>query len=201
LAAGIPFRVTIMLGGNTGYFLMKETTVTIVVPAYKRMQYLRAALKSVVIDQTIPMVIAAVFRKSILEGAEYPRRIGGSYDYWLAYLAVKDGQACYYVPQRLTRYRAHQGSGTASRGVRNLRDNVYVCRKLLADTKLVPYRASIRNGLGILYGKMALYYFERRSFQRGRVLLNKAFSLLNHPKNILTLAANAVLVLCEKKFH
>jgi len=180
---------------------MKETTVTIVVPAYKRMQYLRAALKSVVIDQTIPMVIAAVFRKSILEGAEYPRRIGGSYDYWLAYLAVKDGQACYYVPQRLTRYRAHQGSGTASRGVRNLRDNVYVCRKLLADTKLVPYRASIRNGLGILYGKMALYYFERRSFQRGRVLLNKAFSLLNHPKNILTLAANAVLVLCEKKFH
>ena len=156
-------------------------------------------LKPAVVDLAIPMVMGAVFRKSILEGAVYPKRIGGSYDHWLAYLAVKDGGAVYYVPQRLSRYRVHGNSGTALRGVRNLRDAIYVRRKFLDDANLVPYRESIRNGLGVLYGKMALYYLSRHSFRRGRIFLKQAFSLMNRPKNMLALAVNAILSLGKRK--
>ena len=155
--------------------------------------------KPVVIDLTIPMGMGAVFRKSILDGAEYPKHIGGSYDHWLAYLAIKDGQACYYVPRRLTRYRVHGNSGTATRGVHNFRDAIYVRRKFLADTRLAPYRRSIRNGLGVLYGKMALYYLSRSSFWRGKIFLKQAFSLMNRPKNILALAINAARRMGKRK--
>jgi glycosyltransferase involved in cell wall biosynthesis len=154
-------------------------------------------IRPVVIDLVIPMVMAAVFRKSILEGAKYSPRVGGSYDYWLAYLAVKDGKAVYYVPQRLTRYRVHSQSGTMSRGVHNLWDSIYVRRITLAMPEVASYRREIRNGLGIFYGKIALFYLARRSFWRGRVFLKQAFSLLNRPKNILALVANSVMVLCK----
>lgn len=156
-------------------------------------------IKPVVVDLTIPMAMAAVFRKSILNGAEYSRRLGGSYDYWLAYLAVKDGKACYYVPQRLTRYRVHKNSGSVTRGMRNLHDTIYVWRKFLKIANLAPYQGSIRNGLGVFYGKIALYYLAHRSFWRGRIFLKEAFSLLNRPKNMIALAINIILVLCKKK--
>lgn len=156
-------------------------------------------IKPVVVDNIIPMVMAAVFRKSILQNAPYSRRIGGCYDHWLAYLAVKDGQACHYVPQRLTRYRVHAGSGTARSGMRNLRAAIYVRREFLRDANVAPYRSSIRNGLGVIYGKMALYYFSRHSLWRGRVLLKKAFSLLNRPKNILALVVNVMGDWCKRQ--
>jgi len=154
-------------------------------------------IRSAVVDMTIPMAMAAVFRKSILKNTELPRRIGGSYDYWFAYLAVKDGQACFYVPQRLTRYRVHANSGSNTRGVRNLRDAIYVRRKMFAAPVVAPYRRSLENELGVLYGKMALHFLSRRSFRRGRIFLGRAFSLLNRPKNMAALATNTIRVLCQ----
>ena len=154
-------------------------------------------IKQAVIDVAIPMAMAAVFRKSILDGAEYSRRLGGSYDYWLAWLAVRDGKACYYLPERLTRYRWHKSSGSALRGARNLRDSIYVQSRFLVIPELLPFRRRIKNGLGVFYGKMALYYLKRRSFWRGKVFLKKAFSMLNQPKNIAALGVNCILVLCK----
>jgi glycosyltransferase involved in cell wall biosynthesis len=154
-------------------------------------------LKQAIIDSTIPMVMAAVFRKSIREGAEFSPQVGGSYDYWLAYLAVRGGAAVYYVPRRLTRYRIHHQSGTNVRGMRNLRDSIYVRRQILAMPEMATYRGEMRNGTGIFYGKMALYYLARHSFRKGKVFLREAFSLLNRPKNIVALAVNAIVVLCK----
>ena len=156
-------------------------------------------LKLAVVDQAIPLVMAAIFRKSILKGVIYSKRIGGSYDHWLAYLAARDGQACYYLPQRMTRYRVHAGSATASRGVSNLRERIYVRHTFLRDNRLTVYGASLRNGLGVLYGKMALAYLSQGSFWRGKILFKRAFSLMNRPKNMLTLSINAVRVLGQRK--
>lgn len=156
-------------------------------------------LKSAVVNLSIPMVMGAVFRKSILQDAEYPRRIGGSYDLWLAYLAVKNGQACYYVPRSLTRYRDHDESGTSRRGIRNFQNAIYVRRRFFCDPKLAPWRAEIGHQLGTFYGKMALYYLSRRSWRRGKILLREAFSLMNRPKNKLALVINAVWSVIKPK--
>ena len=152
-------------------------------------------LKEAVLDQMVPMAMGAVFRKSILHGAEYPRRIGGSYDHWLAYLAFRDGSACYYIPQRLTRYRVHESSGSSTRGAHNLLDAIYVRRRVLDDPQLDACRTMIGNGMGVLYGKMALFYLSRDSFWRGRVFLREAFRLMNRPKNIVALVFNAMAAL------
>ena len=156
-------------------------------------------LKPAVVNLSIPMVMGAVFRKSILQDAEYPKRIGGSYDLWLAYLAVKNGQACYYVPRSLTRYRDHDESGTSQRGIRNFQNAIYVRRRFFRDARLAPWRAEISHQLGMFYGKMALYYLSRRSWRRGGILLRKAFSLMNRPKNKLALVINAVWSVIKPK--
>lgn len=153
-------------------------------------------IEPAVIGQTIPIVMAGVFRKSILQNAEYPKRIGLSYDHWLAYLSVKEGQAVYYIPERLTRYRVHNSSGTARGGTRYYRDAIYVRTRFLTDPRLAPSRFAIRNGLGVLYGKLALYYLVRNRNRRGLPFLRRAFRLLNHPKNIAALAVNAFLATC-----
>jgi len=152
-------------------------------------------IRPAVVDMTIPMAMAAIFRKSMLENAEIPHRIGGSYDYWLAYLAVKDGQACFYVPQRLTRYRVHENSGSNTRGMRNLHDAIYVRKKILSAPVVAPYRKNLENELGVFYGKMALQFLAHRSFRRGRIFLRRAFSLLNRPKSMAALVANTIRVL------
>lgn len=156
-------------------------------------------IRETVLDLAIPMVMAAVFRKSILDQAPFPKRVGGSYDHWLAYLAVMNGQPCYYVPRRLTRYRVHNGSGTAKGGVRNYRDTIYVRRRFVADSRLLPYRRELCHGLGVIYGKMALQFLGRRSYKRGRVFLWTAFGLMNRFKSRAALAANVAKVFLRPK--
>jgi glycosyltransferase involved in cell wall biosynthesis len=156
-------------------------------------------LKEVVIDLALPMGMAALFRKSILAGDDFPRRVRGGYDHWLSYLAVREGQACYYVPERLTRYRVHADSGTARGGVRNHRDALYVRSKFLQDPRLAAYRPGLRNALGVLYGKMALFYLERGSLRRAQIFLRQAFPLMNRPSNMLALMANALLALVRRR--
>jgi len=144
-------------------------------------------LEMAVVHESIPMAMGAVFRRSILDGADYPARIGGSYDLWLAYLAARNGQAAYYVPQRLTRYRVHTGSGTARSGARNLHHAIYVRTQLLHAPALAPWRKSISNSLGVFYGKLALILLNQKHFRRAWTLEKKAFTLMNRPKNFLGL--------------
>ena len=156
-------------------------------------------LMPAVVNLSIPMVMSAVFRKSILQDAEYPKRIGGSYDLWLSYLAVKDGQACYYVPRKLSWYRDHDDSGTSRRGIRNFRDAIYVRRRFLDDARLAPWRPEIRHQLGVFYGKMALHHLSQKSYHRGKIFLREAFALMNRPKNKLALAINAGLSVAKSR--
>jgi glycosyltransferase involved in cell wall biosynthesis len=146
-----------------------------------------------VVSQSIPMAMGAVFRTSILDQADYPPRVGGSYDTWLAYLAARTGMAAYYVPERLTRYRLHPGSGTARRGISNLREAVYMRTRLLRAPDLAPWRRTISNSLGVFYGKLALLLLEQKQFHRAWIMEKKAFSLMNQPKNFLGLIKNSLL--------
>jgi glycosyltransferase involved in cell wall biosynthesis len=154
-------------------------------------------LEMAVVRQTIPMAMASVFRKSILNQADYPPRIGGSYDHWLAYLAARDGLAAYYVPQRLTRYRVHVGSGSVQRGIKNFQDTIYVRSRFLHVAALAPWRKRISNDLGVCYGKLALLFLGQKRFRRAWIMGKRAFILMNRPKNFIGLIKNTVLGLCR----
>jgi glycosyltransferase involved in cell wall biosynthesis len=148
-------------------------------------------IEMAVVHQALPMAMAAVFRKSILDNAEFPRRIGGCYDHWLAYLATRDGGAVYYVPERLTRYRIHKGAGSYTRGVQNLRNAIYVRTRFANDPQLARYRRTMKNGVGVYYGKMALLLLAQGERRKARIVEKRAYSLLNRPRNILALLMNA----------
>jgi glycosyltransferase involved in cell wall biosynthesis len=154
-------------------------------------------LEMAVVHESIPMAMGAVFRKSILDRADYPPRIGGSYDHWLAYLAARDGLAAFYVPQRLTRYRLHSGAGTVLHGTKNSRDTIYVRSRFLRTPALAPWRSSLSNSLGVSYGKLALLFLDQKRFRRAWLMGKQAFTLMNRPKNQLGLLKNMVLGLCR----
>ena len=150
-------------------------------------------LEMATVRETIPAAMGSIFRKSILDGAEFPKQVGGCYDHWLAYLATRDGQAVYYHPGRLTRYRVHGGSGSTTRGILNLRNTIYVRDRFARDPRFAPWRRQLRNNLGVCYGKLALLLLERGQRRRAWPVERYAFSLMSRPKTILGLLKNTVL--------
>lgn len=150
-------------------------------------------LEMAVIHESLPMAMGAVFRKSILKNADYPSRIGGSYDHWLAYLTARNGQAAFYVPKRLSRYRIHSNSGSLQRGRRNLQDAIYVRTRFLKDPLLAAWHRSLSNNLGVYYGKLALVFLDGKDFRRAWIMEKRAAALINRPKNFLGLLKNSAL--------
>jgi glycosyltransferase involved in cell wall biosynthesis len=145
-----------------------------------------------VVYEAIPMSMASVFRKSILDRAPYPSGIGGCYDHWLSYLATRDNRAVFYVPQHLTRYRVHARSGTFQRGWRNLSNAIFVRGRFLKDPALAPYFREIANSQGVCYGKLALCLIDLKAYRRAWIVEKRAFSLLQHPKNVAGLLKNSL---------
>lgn len=65
--------------------------------------------------QTIPMAMGAVFRRNVLP-ADLPPDAGPSYDLWLTYLICRSRLGAFYVPERLSRWRTHENNLTSRAG-------------------------------------------------------------------------------------
>ena len=61
------------------------------------------------IELSIPVAQASVIRRCAIGWQDFPVEVGAAL-YWLGYLACRTGKACYYLPERLTRYRVHGDS-------------------------------------------------------------------------------------------
>ena len=140
-----------------------------------------------VMGHCIPMVMAAVFRRSILDGAPYPRRLGGVYDLWLSHLAVRTGGGAYYDPRRLTNYRIHSTRYTERGGSELFRASIYVNRCFLKMPEYAAYHSHVANDLGMVYGQFALHLARNRKWRRAWILERTAFRLMNRWKNRLGL--------------
>lgn len=57
-------------------------------------------------NQTIPMAMGSVFRRSALP-ALLPEDAGPAYDLWLSYLLCRTGGGAWYLSERLSAWRAH----------------------------------------------------------------------------------------------
>jgi glycosyltransferase involved in cell wall biosynthesis len=79
-------------------------------------------------------VAATVFRNGLIDWDDVPPEVAPPYELWMAYLACRNGGAAYYVPERLMRYRVHEG--TATRLTRLERAHVYCYDHWLADDRV-----------------------------------------------------------------
>jgi glycosyltransferase involved in cell wall biosynthesis len=102
----------------------------------------RPIYKMAIADKSLPMQVAAVFRRDRLGLSSFPAQAGTAYDLWLARQMARDGAGAWYEPARLAFNRQHPMSQTSARTLENARANVYLYRVFLADPELdvVPRR-------------------------------------------------------------
>lgn len=96
----------------------------------------------VLIDNGVPLAMAAVFRVDAIEWERVVSAVSGAYDYWISFLLAASGGKAWYVPQRLTRYRVHAAMETGRRAPDKQEHLVYIYRTLL-DTGTFPHRAAL----------------------------------------------------------
>ena len=80
--------------------------------------------------------ICGLFRRSRLDLGDLPLYVGGHADYWLAYLACRDGGAAWYNPMRLGFYREHGGNLTRSVTQPRLADRRRMYERMLGDDRV-----------------------------------------------------------------
>jgi glycosyltransferase involved in cell wall biosynthesis len=102
----------------------------------------------VLLRNGVPLAMASVFRKAALDTSRLVPDVAGAYDFWIACLLAASGQAFYYVPRRLTRYRVHPKMETAKRSPYKAESLVFVFRTLLETNRFPALRRHIRGRLG-----------------------------------------------------
>jgi hypothetical protein len=101
-----------------------------------------------VLEKTIPVAQASVIRRSVINWHDFPVETGSAWDHWLGYLACRTGMACYYLPERLTRYRVHAHAVTATPSADGAAGMILMYARLLAMPELAHLRSDIERRCG-----------------------------------------------------
>ena len=105
-------------------------------------------LASAILDKSVPGMFA-VFRRSAIDLEDFSDEVSSGYDYWLSYLAVRNGSPIYYSPLRLTFYRVHDGNQTASftrpiEALRSYRYREFMLTRFFNDSRLARLHIELR---------------------------------------------------------
>jgi hypothetical protein len=92
-----------------------------------------------VVQQTIPLAMGAVFRRAAIE---LPN-VGPAYDLWLTYALCRGGGAAYYLPERLTAWRVHVAQLTSTGNEAWAAGGIVCWRAMLGDLLFQPYRRTV----------------------------------------------------------
>lgn len=113
---------------------------------------------------SIPLAMASVFRKSAVDWTLYSRNVGGAYDYFLSYCLLRSGGEVFYVPERLTEYRVHDGSASAKFKLTHCLGSAYVNGLILRDPRFASISLEIRPKCVSLERHLARLCFRQRKF-------------------------------------
>ncbi len=93
---------------------------------------------------SIPLAMAAVFRKSKVDWARYTSRVEGAYDSYIAYSLIRSHGKVIYVPERLTEYRTHSRGASAEFHRHTTEGLAHVHCLMLHDPAYKSIRSEIR---------------------------------------------------------
>ena len=112
---------------------------------------------------SIPLAMAAVFRKSKVDWNLYSKRVEGAYDSYIAYSLLRGKGKVVYVPERLTEYRDHLGGANAEFHLDTTEGLAYVHGLILEDPAFASIAKEIRRtylGLEKHLTKLSLLRFD-----------------------------------------
>jgi glycosyltransferase involved in cell wall biosynthesis len=104
---------------------------------------------SLVVAQTLPIAMGAVFRKSVAD--DLPDEAGPAYDLWFGYALARTGQAAQYIPERLSHWRVHSQSLSAGQGLAWSEGCAFCWRAMAADPAFAAVRRAARRKLSRAY--------------------------------------------------
>lgn len=84
-------------------------------------------------DNAIPLAMGSVFRKSAVDWGMYSEQAGGAYDFFISYCLLRSGCEAVYINERLTEYRVHDASASATRALKNACERYYVHYAVMQD--------------------------------------------------------------------
>lgn len=125
------------------------------------------------IDKSIPLSMAAVMRRSAIDWSDIPN-LPSCYDFWLMYLVSRDGQAGYYLPERLTRYRVHASSETATGRMRGDQGYLMCCERILEDERVADIWPELRVEYARACADLGVTLVRRGSIEEGRPYLRRS---------------------------
>ena len=141
------------------------------------------------VDKSIPVAQASVIRRGAIDWRDFPAEVGSAYDQWLGYLACKTGKACYYLPERLTRYRAYDGSSTATGSDNGSLGLIFLYSRLIAMPELAGLRGDLKRKCASAHLSHGLFLLQKRRAREARKHIWNAMLLRGlTPKSAVALA-------------
>jgi glycosyltransferase involved in cell wall biosynthesis len=98
-----------------------------------------------VLDHTIPLATAALFRKDAVNWDLLVANVAGAYDFWISCLLASCGRPAYYVPRRLSKYRVHSSMETARTAADKNENMVFIYARLIELSLFPRLEASLRS--------------------------------------------------------
>ncbi|HEY2525383.1 MAG TPA: glycosyltransferase [Candidatus Binataceae bacterium] len=129
------------------------------------------------LDQSVPVGQASVIRRAAIDWQDFPVEVGAVWDPWLGYLACRTGKACYYLPERLTRYRVHGDSWTATASEDGSFGMILLYSRLMAMPELAAMRREIEVRCAEAYRLHGLFLLQARRAPEARRDLREAITL------------------------
>ena len=77
--------------------------------------------------------LTSVFRKEAVDWSLLVPKIGGAYDYWIGCLLAATRRPIYYTPERLGRWRIHEGMETVRPSADKRENSIYIFSTLLKE--------------------------------------------------------------------
>ncbi|MFQ3626285.1 MAG: glycosyltransferase family 2 protein [Cyanobacteriota bacterium] len=103
------------------------------------------------VHKSVPSVAGAVIRKEAIDWTSIPPEVDRMHDLYITYLCCKDGQAAYYLADKLVYHREHQNTDTFLSGRRNglakiskAKVEIFCYQRFLQDSNLHPFRSHFK---------------------------------------------------------
>lgn len=128
------------------------------------------------LDKSIPLSMAAVMRRTAVDWNGVPNLPSG-YDLWLMYMISREGQAAYYVPERLTRYRVHSNSETTQGRMRGDQGYLMCCEQMLKDERLTEIWPELRREYARACADLGVTLVRRGQLHEGRPCLRRSLGI------------------------
>ncbi len=85
----------------------------------------------------VPLAMAAIFRKDVIDPDLIFPEIVGAYDFWISCLLASTKRPAYFIPEKLTQYRIHSEMETIRKSPDKRLNLIFIFGKLI-ELKLFP---------------------------------------------------------------